>query len=55
MIVATAPGLLGMLAANIIIAWLVLLVLRNYVKVERRLVGEPKSVATPYLYESPHS
>ena len=38
---------LSMLAANIIVAWLTILVLRRYARTERRKVAELKPIATP--------
>jgi len=39
----------GMLAANIIIIWLTVILLRSYAKTERKRVAEPKPVARPDL------
>jgi NADH-quinone oxidoreductase subunit H len=38
---------LSMLAANIVVAWLTILVLRRYARTERRKVAELKPIATP--------
>jgi NADH-quinone oxidoreductase subunit H len=38
---------LSMLAANIIVAWLTILILRRYARTERRKVAELKPIATP--------
>ena len=39
----------GMLAANIVIIWVTLYILRSYAHAERQRVAEPKPVATPEL------
>ena len=39
----------GMLAANIVIIWVTLYILRSYAHAERKRVAEPKPVATPEL------
>ena len=37
----------GMLAANVLIAWITLIILRRTARTERQRVGEPRPVATP--------
>jgi NADH-quinone oxidoreductase subunit H len=48
-----SPGtlvyVLGMVIMNILIAWLTLTILRRYVKLERKRVGEVRPVASPDL------
>jgi NADH-quinone oxidoreductase subunit H len=40
---------LGMLAANVVVAWVTLSLLRTYARAERKKVAEPRPVATPDL------
>jgi NADH-quinone oxidoreductase subunit H len=47
------PGSLGytlwMLAANLVVFWAALSLLRNYAQIQRERIGEPRQVATPGL------
>ena len=45
----SAVYVVGMLLANVLVAWLTLSLLRKYAHLERRRVGEPRPVATPEL------
>ncbi|MEW5868693.1 MAG: NADH-quinone oxidoreductase subunit NuoH [Chloroflexota bacterium] len=40
---------LGMLAANLVLGWITLQILRSYARLERRRVAEPRPVASPDL------
>jgi len=48
---SSAGYIIGMLAANLVIIWLTLSVLRKYVRLERNRVGEPLPVASPDLVD----
>jgi NADH-quinone oxidoreductase subunit H len=37
----------GMLLANLVIAWITLIALRSYARVERKRVAEPRPIAAP--------
>jgi len=43
---------IGMLVGNILIIWLTLYILRTYVRLERKKVGEPRPVASSDLMQA---
>jgi len=54
MVGATPLGyILGMLAANLILGWITLTILRKYARVERQRVAEPRPVASPDTASTP--